>query len=91
MQFTLTRTGKDGTSKKCECSLFISSNHNFTVYFKETTPEILLNDRQHHSIRELRGVANTICVDKKEILLEKCFVNIGDKWHQDTLLFENLC
>jgi hypothetical protein len=79
--------GKDGTLKKCKCNLFISNGGRFNVYFEETTSQIGLNDGNFHSIREMKGVAPTVQIVNEGVYLEACFVNIGEKWHRDSLIF----
>lgn len=87
MKTTLIRVGKDGSEKKCKCSLFISGGGRFNVYFEETTPQIGLNDGNFHSVKEMKGFATTIQVMTEGVYLEGCFVNINEKWHRDSLIF----
>lgn len=87
MKFTITRAGKDGTLKVCTCSLYISSDRSFQVFFDEITPEIGLNDNNFHSVSRLDGIAESIVVDHEGVHLNGCFVNISGKWHKDGLTF----
>lgn len=87
MKYTLIRSGKDGTFKRCKCTLRINMDRSFVVRFDETTPDIGLNDGNFHSIKELNGTIHDIIVDHEGIWLERCFVKIGNAWHRDGFLF----
>lgn len=84
MNVWITRQKKDGTVKAYEGNLFLS-NGNFTLDFHEKTDGIGLGDGKFHNITKLKGVAHNVIIDGAGIALEGCFVNIGNKWHQDGL------
>lgn len=86
MKGFIERINSKGETVKCNGSLHIS-NRRFTIYFAETTPNIGLNDGNFHCLNELSGEITNLFVDNHCLMLEGCFVKIGDKWHKDGFNF----
>lgn len=88
MRLKITRGCKDEKFHEFTGDLYLSANGRFNFYFdKETVEGIGLNDGQFHQLRELKGVATSVIIDKDVVCLEGCFVDIDGKWHKDGFSF----
>lgn len=69
MRYILTRAGKDGSWKDCECDLFVHDNRDFSIIFTSITEDILLNNGNFYSVNQINGCAETLSIDSAGVLI----------------------